>query len=138
MFKLAKIFLGIFSLLLFNEKVKAGPLEKAVAQNTCYYMDQGADAMSAAKLAGMAQFSLLNSNLVVPGYVRRNMNTIVAYTNANPNAGNEMDTFEFTYEMMQSCFYAIEPYLGNMTGQDRNDLNNCLRDKEWCRKKWKK
>ena len=133
MFKSVKIIVGIFSLLIFTEKVKAGPFEAAMAQNICYYMDQGADAMSAAKLAGMAQLSLLNSNLVVPGYIRRNMNTIVAYF----NAGREMDDFELFYEMMQRCFYAIEPYLGNLTGQDSNDLNYCLRDKEWCRKRLK-
>ena len=131
MFKSAKIFVGVFSLLLFTEKVKAGPFETAAAQNTCYYVDQGADFLSASQMAGMAQLSLLNYNLVVPGYVRRNMNTIVAYF----NAGKEMDNFEFAYAVMQNCFYAIEPYLGNLTSQDSKDLNYCLRDKEWCRKK---
>ena len=129
MFKSAKILVGICSLLLFTEKVKAGPYETAVAQNTCYYVNQGADVMNAARLAGMAQLSLLNSNLVVPGYVRRNMNTIVTYG----NAGKEMDDFEFAYAMMQSCYYLIEPWLAMVTGKDTTDLSYCLKDKEWCR-----
>ena len=135
MFKSAKILVGICSLLLFTEKVKAGPYETAVAQNTCYYVDQGADVMSAAKLAGMAQLSLLNSNLVVPGYIRRNMNTIVAYSNANPNVGEEMDQFELTYAMIQNCPNVFEAIRGTTSlSQFKKIVNNCLQDKEWCRK----
>ena len=93
-------------------------------------MDQGADFFSAAKSARMAQLSLLNSNLVVPGYIRRNMNTIVSYF----NAGQDLDSFEFSYAIMQNCFYAIEPLFPNITSQDRKDINKCLQDKEWCRK----
>ena len=129
MFKSVKIIVGIFSLLLFTEKVKADPFERAAAQNTCYYMEQGADYINAAKLAGMAQFSLLNPNLVVPGYIRRNMRIIASgFQN-----GQEADTFELIYGIMQNCLYLIEPYLG----EDSRDLNYCLQDKEWCRKKLK-
>ena len=135
MFKLAKILVGICSLLLFTEKVKAGPFETAIGQNACYYMDQGADFYRAGQLAAMAQFSLLNSNLVVPGYIRRNMNTIVAYSNANPNIGNEMDKFDVTYAMMQNCPHVFEEIRGTISlSEFKRILNNCLQDKEWCRK----
>ena len=132
MIKSVNIFLGICSLLLFTEKVKAAPVEKAAAQNVCWYVDQGADYLSATTLAGQAHITLLNPNFIAPNYVKRNMRIIVN-NSRNINKKN-FDMFEFTYTILQDCLYAIFPFPENLISEEREFLNNCLQDKEWCRK----
>ena len=58
------------------------------------------------------------------------------------NNNDSWDNFEFAYEIIQNCSYALDEMLSIISGRNNEnyeELNSLInyykKDKEWCRKK---